>query len=173
MKIVKRNNEKYPYKVICSNKKSLIIPKQQKFSNAWLRAHGCSLVAEYIALQWGGVKKSIAWLLDWHKKNTPSQVKSKVTVKGVSQGINEIAGKKLKATYYREVTLDRLRAALDKGYLVIMEQKNPIHSVVLLPDTDGVFVASNGTVKRELIAKVAERATTNDKYRGMVVVREK
>ena len=171
MKLTKRKKAAFPLLAKPTNGKKLIIPNQKKFSNDWLRAHGCSIVAEYIALQWGGIKKSHTALLNWHKKNTPEYIKSKVTLRGIAEGINKIGKGKLKATFYSEPTTELITKAIEKRRLVIFEQGSPIHSVVLIPDADGVYVASNGTVKRTLISTIIKKATKNKTYRGMIVVK--
>lgn len=182
MKIIKRRNEKYPLKVKLSDGKKLIIPKQSKFTNEFLKKHGCSLMAEYIALQFIGIKKIRVGkkslgiypinLLKWHKENTPGEIYAKVTVKGVSEGINKIGKGKGTAKYYKTVTAERIEKAIDAGNLVIMEQKDPIHTIVLLPDKEGCFMASHGKVTKVSIAKITKTATTNERYRGMIVVKD-
>lgn len=182
MKILNRDNKKYPIKVVLANGKSMIIPKQAEFSNSWLRFHGCSLMAEYEALQWLGVERVKIenayygiWpihLLEWHKLYTKNQVKAKVTVRGVAQGINKIAKGKGKATYYRVVTANRIRKAIKAGHTVIMEQADPIHSIYIIHDNDGTFKVSYGKVSKVSIDSIAKTATKNATYRGMVVIKE-
>lgn len=182
MEIIKRKSKKYPIKVILSDEKQLIIPKQSAFSDEWLKKHGCSLMAEYIALQWIGVEKIKIGrstvgiypinLLKWHKLHTKDQVKAKVTVKGVAQAIRKLAKGKGTASYYTTVTATKIRKAIDGGHPVIMEQADPIHTIILLPDKDGTFKASYGKVTKISIDSIARTATTNKTYRGMVVVRE-
>ena len=183
MKIEKRDSARYPLKVTLSTGESLVIPRQSKFHDEWLRHHGCSLVAEYIALQFLGVRKIQIDgrrrgiypinLLKWHKIHTPDEIFSKVTLRGVAEGINRLAWKG-SAHYYKSVNADRIERSLKAGHPVILGQKNPIHSVILLPDVDGVYMASHGRVTRVNIGKIAKTATTNKRYRGMVsVMRER
>ena len=182
MKITKRNDKKYPIIATLSTGEKLLIPKQSEFDNDWLRHHGCSLMAEYVALQWLGVEKikdnrrTVGIypinLLNWHRKHTPKDVKSKVTVRGVSKGINQIAKSKGKSRYYKVVTASRIRKAIRSGYTVIMEQDNPIHSIFLMHDEDGTFMVSYGKVTKVNIDHIASTATKNATYRGMVVIRE-
>lgn len=168
MKLKKRKNVKYPVKATLSDKTVLIIPRQSKFDNDWLRHHGCSLVAEYIALQWLGVKKWPAHLLKWHKKHTPDEIFAKVTIKGVAEGINKLS--KGKAKYYKEVTSERMKKALKDGKIVIYEQKNPIHTVTLIPDDGKIWIANHGSVKKTTVKTQMKKVLTETKYRGMVVV---
>ena len=182
MQIIKLREAKYPVMAVLSTGEKIIIPKQSKFSNIWLKNHGCSIMAEYIALQFLGVKKLTVkkntygvWpinLLKWHRKYTPNQVKSKVTVRGVARGINDIGKGKGRASYRRVVTCKGMSEALEAGHMVIMEQADPIHTIALLPDSDGVYMASYGRVKEVSVKALAKTATTNATYRGMVIVKK-
>ncbi len=178
MKKKKRKSKNYPLEITLSTGEEIIIPRQSQFKNDWLRKHGCSLMCEYIALQWLGVKKIKVSgrkcgiypvnLLKWHRKHTPDDIYAKVTVKGVSKGINELS--KGNAEYHKKVNAEKMQEALDEGKIVIMEQKNPIHSIILLPDAEGIYEANHGNVKKVNVRRVAETATTSKRYRGMVVV---
>lgn len=178
MKITKRNSPKYPIEITLTDGTKMVIPRQSQFDNEWLRKHGCSLMAEYIGLQWLGVKtlklngkKVKIWpinLLRWHKKHTPEDIAAKVMLTGVEKGIDELSSGK--GTYYKSTTLDRMREALDKGHLVIYERKDPIHTVILIPDDGKIWIANHGTVKETTTAKEAKKALKKTKYRGMVEV---
>lgn len=179
MKKKKRDSKKYPLEVTLSTGERLIIPRQSQFSNEWLRKHGCSLMAEYIALQFLGKRKIQVRgrrrgiypinLLRWHEEHTPEEIYAKVTLRGVADGINKLAGSG-SAHYYKRVTAKRIERAIRAGHPVILEQKNPIHSVILLPDEDGTFMASHGRVDRINICKISKTATTNKRYRGMISI---
>lgn len=170
----KTGNKKYPLKITLSSGETMKIPRQSQFDNDWLRKHGCSIMAEYIALQWLGVKKvgkhSLypIYLLRWHKKHTPDMIAAKLLVKGVAEGINELSDGKAK--YYKSTLRPRMIKALAKDHLVIFEQKDPIHTVILLPDDDGIFVASHGKVKKTTVDKMMKTVLASTKYRGMVTV---
>ena len=174
MKKEKTKSKKYPLIVTLSTGEKMKIPRQSQFDNEWLKKHGCSIMAEYIALQWLGVKKvgkENLWpitLLRWHKKHTPDEIAAKLLVKGVAEGINELSDGK--AVYYKGTTRDRMTKALIDGKPVIFEQKDPIHTVILLPDADGVFVASHGMVTKTTVDKMISTALRSTKYKGMVVV---
>lgn len=169
MKITKTKDEKYPLKVTLSNGTVLKVPKQANFDNAFLRCHGCSLMAEYLALQY--LHKHI-WpitLLRWHKKHDQEDVKAKVTVKGVCKGINHYV--KDSAFYFSTPTYHRIMAALHSGRCVILEQKNPIHSIFLVRDNGVDYIINYGKVKRVNVDKISKTATANKTYRGMVIVK--
>ena len=168
MKITKTKDEKYPLKVTLSNGTVLKVPKQANFDNAFLRCHGCSIMAEYLALQY--LHKHI-WpitLLRWHRKSDKEDIRIKVTLKGVTKGINHY--KPGAAKYDSTPTAAKIRKELRTGHVVIMEQKNPIHSIFLFHDDGHNYMISYGKVKRINVDKIAKTATTNKNYRGMVIV---
>ena len=169
MKITKTKNKKYPFKVALSDGTVLKVPKQANFDNAFLRCHGCSIMAEYMALQY--LKKHI-WpitLLRWHKKHDQEDVKAKVTVKGVTKGINHY--KPGAAIYDPEPKAPNIRYYLRTGHVIILEQKNPIHSVFIFHDDGHNYMATYGKVKRINVDKISKTATANKTYRGMVIVK--
>lgn len=171
MKTKKTNNPKYPTVAILDDETELTIPRQSQFDNEWLRKHGCSLMAEFVALQFIGIHKWPIRLLEWHRVHTPEEIYAKVTVKGVSIGINELAKGKGTAVYYKTPTAERIQEATDQGHVVILEQGNPIHTVTLLPDKKGIYCANAGTVRKTTAEAKAKKATTSKRYRGMVVVK--
>lgn len=178
MKITKRKSAKYPIEITLTDGTKIIIPRQSQFGNDWLRKHGCSLMAEYIALQWLGVKtipvngkKRKPYpinLLRWHKKHTPDDIAAKVMLTGVAKGIDRLSDGDGK--YSKGTTLERMRTALDKGHIVIYERKDPIHTVTLIPDDGKVWLANHGTVKETTTAKEIKKALKKTKYRGMIEV---
>ena len=168
MKIKKTGDRKYPLKVTLSNGIVLKVPKQANFDNAWLRCHGCSLMAEYLALQC--LHKHI-WpitLLKWHRKDDQEDIHVKVTVKGVAKGINHY--KPGAAKYDRVPAAKKIRNGLLAGHVIILEQKNPIHSIFLFRDSGLDYMISYGKVTRINVDKIAKTATSNKNYRGMVII---
>ena len=183
MKKTKNEDPKYPMTVTLSSGEEITIPKQSEFDDAWLRKHGCSLIAEYMALQFLGVekitlpggKKVRPWplhLLTWHKKHTPDEIFSKVTLRGVAKGISTLGGKKGSVIYSKYVTVSRIRAALASGAVVIMERKEPIHSITLVKDGEVIYRLNAGKAVRTTPEAAAGTATTSARYRGMIIVRK-
>lgn len=176
MKKKKNDDPKYPLRVTLSTGEEILIPRQSKFDDEWLRKHGCSLIAEFMANQFLGIPKAGKWpihLLKWHRQHTRSEIFAKVTVRGVAEGINKMANGRGVAEYSEKVDSFRIQNALDLGALVIMERKNPIHTIVLVQDKDGVWMLNAGRAVKTTAAKAAKTATTSKRYRGMVVVRRK
>lgn len=167
MVITKTGNKKYPL-IINYNNKQIKIPKQANFDNKWLKTHGCSIMAEYIALQSLGRHIWPVTLLKWHKNNTKSDVKIKVTVKGVTKGINHFF--KGYAKYIANPTFEKIDNALKNKQLVILEQKNPIHTIVIIRDNKTNYMISYGKITKINLKKIAKTATANKTYKGMIVV---
>ena len=175
MKTKKTMSKRYPLVAIPERSgKKLRLPRQKAFRSEYIQKHGCSLVAECIALQWWGIWKPMTSLQKWHKRHTPDRYHPKVTVSAVAEGIREISGaSEREVVYYKRVTLERVERSIRRGHLVIVELGNPIHTVALIPDDGGeCWMASHGTVHRVSIKTVVSKATTNPKYRGMVIVKD-
>ena len=169
MKKTRTGNRKYPLKVTLSDGTVLKVPKQANFSNDWLRSHGCSIMAEYLALQY--LHKHI-WpitLLRWHRKSDQEDIRIKVTVKGVEKGINHY--KPGAASYDRIPKAVEIRKHLREGHVIILEQKNPIHSIFLFHDDGKNYMISYGKVTRINVDRIAKTATKNSTYKGMVSIR--
>lgn len=165
----KTKNKKYPLKLTLSNGRVLKVPKQANFSNSFLRCHGCSIMAEYLALQYIGTHYWPITILRWHKRHDKEDIKAKVTVKGVAKGINHY--RKNHAVYESTPTLTKLKSAMASGAAVILEQKNPIHSVFLFRDKGWDYMVSYGKVKKVSLSRIIKTATTNKTYKGMVIIK--
>jgi hypothetical protein len=181
MKKTKLKNPKYPLRIKLEDGTKIVLPRQSKFDDPFLRKHGCSLMAEYEALQWLGVKKYPIHLLKWHRENTPGNIFAKVTVKGVMKGINALAKGKGSAKYYTVtesvdsfvLTRNRIKKALKDGKVVIFEQKDPIHTVLLLQEDNTIYILNHGTCRKITLDKQMEKLLTNTKYKGIVIVSRK
>ena len=173
MKLIKTHDYKYPNNAVLEDGTEILLARQSRFTDPWLKAHGCSLVAEFEALQWLGVKKKWwpIYLEEWHRNNTPEDVLKKVTLLGVTKGINVKGKGKGEATYYKTVTEKRVREALDSGAFVIYERKSPIHSLCLIKDAGQVYKLNAGTARKSSAAYAARTATTSKRYGGMIIVR--
>lgn len=165
MKIEKRkspakNLSLYPYKVI-KNNITIYIPQQKKFGT-YCSNHGCSVTAVSIALQYLGRKqKSDGSILNpkevasYAMKNIGGYNGSKLSIYGCAKTINKMMNKEV-AYWYPNTgknsskIREHITNALRKNYIVLFEEKNPIHTVALLGfDSNGkVIVATNGSIKR-------------------------
>lgn len=181
MKRSKTGNPKYPLTVTLSTGQKITVPRQSKFDNDWLRKHGCSIMAEYMALQFLGVSHIPVhgrlvkiWpinLYEWHKKNTPDQIFAKLTVKGVAEGINKLSFGKGSAKYGPTPTEHKIQTALNAGALVIVERGDPIHTLTFIQDEGVVYKLNAGTCTKSSAEWAAKVATKSKRYRGMVIVK--
>lgn len=159
MKIQKRNDKRYPYEVL-KDKTRILIPQQKEFGS-FCQKHGCSVTACSIGLQFAGVKQAdkTAWnpkeIYQYAKEYLSGYNGSKVTIWGCKSIINKIAGKEVAFWHSNNGrNPKKVRATIDKalnaGHIVLYEEKNPVHTVVLLGiDSKGRYiVATNGKVVR-------------------------
>ena len=167
MKVIKTKEKKYPLILYYQDKK-IKIPKQANFSNTWLRTHGCSIMAEYIALQYLGKHIWPVNLLKWHKQNTKTEVKAKVTLKGITKGINHFF--KGRAKYIHTPTFEKVDNALKNNHIIIFEQKNPIHSIVIFRDNNINYMITYGKVIKINLKKIVKTKSSNKTYRGMIII---
>ncbi len=171
MKTEKRNDTRYPYQVILDSGNRILIPQQKNFGS-YCRNHGCSVTACSIALQAIGKGQSDGSV--WNPNEVYVKAKSllggyngsKLSIWGCKSIINKIAGKetafwhsnngkndaKVKATIHK---------ALQAGYVVLFEEKNPIHTVIFLGiDSKGRWItATNG--------KITRRSPTTETKKGL------
>ena len=126
-------------------------------------------MAEYLALQYLGKHVWPIELLRWHRKHDKEDVKAKVTVKGVTKGINHYRVNR--ATYVGTPTLSTLTSVMASGAAVILEQKNPIHSIFLFRDKGWDYMVSYGKVKKVSLSGIIKTATKNKTYKGMVIIK--
>ena len=161
---------KYPYTVIFDNGRKSPIPNQYKFKTEFIRKHGCSMCAFYIANRFIGRKDKIGQLLSFSKQSLKGYMKSKLTIKGVAVGLNRKAGRKV-AWYHRSASRKAINKALDKGYLVLLETGNPIHTNVLYRASGKTYHLDHGNVTKVNADKLIKKATTSTVYRGWVEVR--
>ena len=170
MKIKKTKSSAYPTKVTFDNGRKSYVPNQYKFKSDFIKHHGCSLAAFYIALRFCGVKMKMNPLLKWSRKKLKSYMKAKLTIKGVAKGLNKKCGRSV-AKYYKKPTLKRVNDALDKGYLVLMERRDPIHTLVLYRANGKTYKLDHGKVSKVSTKSLVSKATSNSTYRGLVIVK--
>lgn len=159
MRITKRNDKRYPYKVEMAGRK-ILVPQQKEFGE-YCRNHGCSVTACSIALQYLGVKQDdkTVWnpkeVYEYARKHIDGYNGSKLTIYGCKNTINAIAGSEVAFWHSNDGRHNTsIRANIDKqlkaGHIILFEEKDPVHTVVLLGiDIKGRYiVATNGKVVR-------------------------
>lgn len=174
MKIVankdKKTKKRFPWRVILDNGRIIPVPSQHNFKTDFIKRHGCSLVAFYMALRYKGVKKNMQQTLRYARRKLKCGAKYPLTE--IVKGINQIRPGK-PAIYHKSLTTEQLKAKLKKGYMVLFEEGGPIHTVVLLRDskTGKIWRFSDGKKNVTTAAKENKKKCTNEKYRGIVIVK--
>jgi len=170
MKIEKRKSAKYPKRVTFNNKRRSPVPNQTKFKSEFIRHHGCSMAAFYIAMRFCGKKEKMNALLKWSRSHLKRYMKAKLTIKGVAHGLNKKAGRTV-AKYHRSCSLKAINQALNSGHLVLLETGSPIHTNVLYRASGKTYHMDHGRVRKVSTSKMVSRATKSATYRGWVDVK--
>jgi hypothetical protein len=166
----RKRKKKYPYRIYLDNGRQIPVPSQHNFKNNFIQHHGCSLVGFYMALRYKGIKKNMQQVLRHARKKLKCGAKYPLTE--VTKGINMLCSEK-PAVYRKSMTDKQLKKHLEKGHMILFEEGNPIHTVVLLRDgkTGKIYRFSDGKKSITTVAKENKKKCTNEKYRGIVIVK--
>ena len=170
MKIKKTGKKKYPLLVYPSKGHAFYVPSQHKFGNDFVDHHGCSLVGFYIALAFLGKRKPMSDLLKWSKKHL--KIEAKIPLKQVYKGLKKRAPK-AGVAYKKKIGKTELAAALAKGYLVLLETRDPTHTNPLIWDDTKKCVRnfSHGGKAKVSVAGMVKKQSKSDTYRGCILIR--
>lgn len=165
-----KTKKKYPYRIYLDNGRQIPVPSQYDFKSSFIRTHGCSLVAFYMALRFRGVKKNMQQVLQYARRKL--KCGSKYPLTEIVKGINQICPGK-SAVYKTSLSNERLQKLLEKGYMILFEEGNPIHTVVLLRDSKSgkIWRFSDGHKNTTTVEKENAKKCTNTKYKGIIVVK--
>lgn len=165
-----RKKKKFPWRIALDNGRQIPVPSQHDFKNDFIQHHGCSLVAFYMALHYKSIKKNMQQVLRHARKKLKRGAKYPLTE--VCRGINMICSGK-PAVYHKSMTDKQLKKHLEKGHMILFEESNPIHTVVLLRDskTGKIWRFSDGKKSVVTVEKENARRCTNEKYKGIIVVK--
>lgn len=165
----RKRKKKFPWRIVLDNGRQIPVPSQYNFKSSFIRTHGCSLVAFYMALRYKGIKKNMQQVLRHARKKLKCDAKYPLTE--ICRGINMICPRK-PAVYRKSMTDKQLKTHLEKGHMILFEEGSPIHTVVLLQDNNGkVWRFSDGKKNVTTVEKENKKKCTNEKYRGVVVVK--
>ena len=166
----KKSKKKFPWRIVLDNGRQILVPSQYNFKSSFIRTHGCSLVAFYMALRYKGIKKNMQQCLAYVKKKLKCGAKYPLTE--IAKGINQICPGK-PAVYHKSLTNAQLEAKLKRGYMAVFEEGSPIHTVVLLMDkrTGEIWRFSDGHKNTTTVEKENAKKCTNTKYKGIIVVK--
>lgn len=172
MKIVANKDKKkrFPWRVILDNGRIIPVPSQHNFKTDFIKRHGCSLVAFYMALRYKGVKKNMQQTLRYARRKLKCGAKYPLTE--IVKGINQICPGK-PAVYHKSLTNAQLESKLKRGYMAVFEEGSPIHTVVLLMDkrTGEIWRFSDGHKNTTTVEKENAKKCTSTKYKGIIVVK--
>lgn len=171
-------NKKYPKKAIIANGNTNIklkIPQQTQFGS-YCKAHGCSVAAVTVALQLHNILLSPSGVYNLAKSFLSGYTGSKLTIYGTERVINKkcpnkAVWKPFTGNNKAEVK-ENIENAISKGYFVLFEQKNPIHTNIIIGRAAGgkYVIATNGTIKKVtlnyLIKKALKGYKTESKQRN-------
>ena len=166
----KTGRAKYPYKIKYADGRKIPVPSQYDFSQAFIRTHGCSLAAMYMALRFLKKKKSMLKCLSYMQNHFDLDGRAKYNLKQVAQAINQLTGNH--AEYYAGASKQRIKNALKSGHMVLFEERDPIHTAVLLYDGRKIKRFSNGKYKNVTLTQQMKKRCGDDYYRGVVIVKE-
>lgn len=166
----RKRKKKFPWRIVLDNGRQIPVPSQYNFKSDFIRKHGCSLVGFYMALRYKGIKKNMQQVLRHARRKLKCGAKYPLTE--IARGINMIYPGK-PAAYHKSLTTEQLKAKLKKGYMILFEEGNPIHTVVLLRDskTGKIWRFSDGKKSVVTVEKENARRCTNEKYKGIIVVK--
>lgn len=166
----RKRKKKFPWRIVLDNGRQIPVPSQYDFKSSFIRTHGCSMVAFYMALRFRGVKKKMQQCLSYARKKLKCSAKYPLTE--VTKGINMLCSGK-PAVYHKSMTDKQLKKHLEKGHMILFEEGNPIHTVVLLRDgkTGKIYRFSDGRKNTTTVEKENAKKCTNTKYKGIIVVK--
>ena len=166
----KKSKRKFPWRIVLENGRVIPVPSQHDFKSVFIQKHGCSLAGFYMALRFRGVKKNMQQCLAYCRRKLKCGAKYPLTE--IAKGINQICPGK-PAIYHKSMSNDRIEVHLKKGHMILFEEGNPIHTVVLLRDgkIGKIYRFSDGKKSITTVAKENKKKCTNKKYRGIVIVK--
>ena len=123
-----------------------------------------------MALRFRGVKKTMQQVLQYARKKLKCSAKYPLTE--IAKGINMLCSGK-PAVYHKAMTDEQLEKHLEKGHMILFEESNPTHTVILLQDDKSrkVWRFSDGCKNLTTVEKENKKKCMNEKYRGVVVVK--
>lgn len=96
---------------------------------------------------------------------------SKYSLRQISKAINAIASGS-PATFKKAASADNIQKALDDGKMVLFEERNPIHTAVLLKKGDKYIRFSDGKYKKVTVAEEVKKRCGDAYYGGCIIVRK-
>lgn len=167
--IKRKNSKKYTEKIKFKGGLKVLVPDQDAFADSYIRDHGCSLTAFYMALHFLGSKKSVKKCLSYLKKHRTLGSRSKYSIFQVYDSINELYPGK--SSFIENPSKNKIKKALKSGHMILFEEKKPTHTAVYLWNGEKIHRFSNGGHKTVTLNQIINKRSTDSYYKGCVVVR--
>ena len=163
--------KKYPYKIKFPDGRSVPVPSQHDFADNFIQNHGCSLAGFYMALRFVGKKKSMEKCYAYMRDHYNLNGKAKYSLRQVCAAINKLAPEN-PAKFYEKISKAEMKKALKRGDMVLFEEKNPIHTAVILWNGRKFKRFSDGRYKTVTVAWEIHKRCGDGWYGGCVVVKK-
>lgn len=113
----------------------------------------------------------MAWCKRYMDKNYGLNGHAKFNLRQVAAAINKIVSGN-PATFKKSPSADVIRKNLEKGNMVLFEERNPIHTVVLLQIGAKIKRFSDGRYKNVTVAQEVSKRCGDTYYGGCIIVRK-
>ena len=113
----------------------------------------------------------MAWCRNYQDKNQGLHGHAKFSLRQVAAAINKIVGGS-RAAFKKSPSADVIRKNLEKGNMVLFEERNPIHTVVLLQIGAKIKRFSDGKYKNVTVAQEVKKRCGDAYYGGCIIVRK-
>lgn len=167
----KKSKVKFPYRIYMDDGRIIPVPSQYKFQSAYIRTHGCSLAGFYMALRFLNTKKSMVWSKRYLDKHFGLHGHAKYSLRQISEAINAIAPGS-PAVFKKSLSGEAIKKELTKGNMILFEERNPIHTAVLLSDGTKIKRFSNGGYRNVTIDQEIKKRCGDSYYGGCIVVKK-
>lgn len=113
----------------------------------------------------------MAWCKRYMDKNHGLNGHAKFNLRQVAAAINKIVSGN-PATFKKAPSADVIKKNLEKGNMVLFEEKNPIHTAVLIWNSTKVKRFSDGGYKNVTVAQEVSKRCGDTYYGGCIIVRK-
>ncbi len=165
-----KRKKKYPYKIKFADGRKVPVPSQHDFMDKFIQSHGCSLAGFYMALRFTGKKKSMEKCYAYMRDHYNLNGKAKYSLRQIAGAINKLSDR-TPAKFYEKISKAEMKKALKRGDMVLFEEKNPIHTAVLLYDGKKFKRFSDGKYKNVTVAWEIRKRCGDNWYGGCAVIK--
>lgn len=170
--ITKANRKKkYPYKIKFTDGRVVPVPSQHDFSDKFIQNHGCSLAGFYMGLRFVGKKKSMENCYAYMREHYNLNGKAKYSLRQITDAINKLSDGN-PAKFYEKISKTEMKKMLKQGNMILFEEKNPIHTAVLLWNGQKFKRFSDGKYKSVTVNWEIKKRCNDDWYGGCIVIKK-